>query len=200
MANFYGKLDDEVAFPTASSTLDASKGYVKEQIADLHHYSGTGSPEGKVSAPVGATYVDTAATNGAVRWIKTSGTGNTGWVVEYGDTGWRDITTSIEAGRLELGGNGYFRARRTERFVEYAMKDMSVLSNGNLFSTPSGFRADTAQSSNVFNGSGFFQVSRFWLGISGATVGQNLSLDREFVIRFNARPNEWPTTLPGTPA
>ena len=41
-------------------------------------YRGTGSPEGKVAAPVGSTYTDTAATNGAIRWIKTSGTGATG--------------------------------------------------------------------------------------------------------------------------
>jgi hypothetical protein len=43
-------------------------------------------------------YTDTAATNGAIRWIKATGVGNTGWRVEYGDTGWRNIVGSIYAG------------------------------------------------------------------------------------------------------
>ena len=39
----------------------------------IHEYEihGTGMPNGKVSAPVGTTYVDTAVTNGALKWIKT---------------------------------------------------------------------------------------------------------------------------------
>ncbi len=60
--------------------------------------TGTGFPEGVVTAPVGSIYTDTAATNGAIRWIKATGVGNTGWRVEYGDTGWRDIVGSIYAG------------------------------------------------------------------------------------------------------
>ena len=57
--------------------------------------SGTGSPEGVVTAPVGSTWTDTAATTGAITWIKASGTGNTGWSVQYGDTGWRDLTSLL---------------------------------------------------------------------------------------------------------
>src|SRR5699024_5220828 len=44
--------------------------------------TGAGSPEGKISADIGSTYVDTAATNGAIRWIKASGAGAAGWRVE----------------------------------------------------------------------------------------------------------------------
>jgi hypothetical protein len=55
--------------------------------------SGTGFPEGVVTAPVGTVYRDTDATNGAVLWVKTIGSGNTGWVVAYGSTGWRDVTS-----------------------------------------------------------------------------------------------------------
>lgn len=39
--------------------------------------SGTGSPQGVVTAPPGTTYYDTAA---QAFWVKGSGTGNTGWV------------------------------------------------------------------------------------------------------------------------
>ena len=49
---------------------------------------GTGSPEGRISAEIGATYIDTAKTNGALKWIKTTDDGNTGWKVVEGDTGW----------------------------------------------------------------------------------------------------------------
>lgn len=43
-------------------------------------FAGSGSPEGVVTAPVGAEYVNTAGTAGLIRYGKQSGTGNTGWV------------------------------------------------------------------------------------------------------------------------
>ena len=49
---------------------------------------GTGSPEGRITAEIGTTYVDVNVTNGALKWIKESGNGNTGWKVIHGDTGW----------------------------------------------------------------------------------------------------------------
>lgn len=57
--------------------------------------TGTGFPEGNVSAMPGTEYIDTAATNGAIKWIKATGTGSTGWRVVYGDTGWRDISAVV---------------------------------------------------------------------------------------------------------
>lgn len=53
-----------------------------------HEMRGTGMPNGVVEAPIGATYIDTAKTNGALKWIKTTDDGNTGWKVVEGDTGW----------------------------------------------------------------------------------------------------------------
>ena len=47
----------------------ASKDYVDQRVP-VSSFTGTGSPEGKVAAPVGSIYTDTAATNGAIRWIK----------------------------------------------------------------------------------------------------------------------------------
>ena len=49
---------------------------------------GTGMPNGVVEAPIGTTYVDTAKTNGALKWIKVTDGGNEGWKVIHGDTGW----------------------------------------------------------------------------------------------------------------
>lgn len=58
---------------------------------------GTGMPNGVVEAPIGATYIDTAKTNGALKWIKTTDGGNTGWKVVEGDTGW------VLCKRFEIG-------------------------------------------------------------------------------------------------
>ena len=59
---------------------------------------GTGMPNGKVTAPVGTTYVDTAVTNGAIKWIKRSGDGSQGWEVLTGDTGWRNLNIDSKLG------------------------------------------------------------------------------------------------------
>lgn len=44
-------------------------------------FSGTGSPQGVVTASPGATYVDTSNGN---FWTKLSGTGNSGWLEQIG--------------------------------------------------------------------------------------------------------------------
>lgn len=49
-------------------------------IGGVSTSTGTGSPEGVVTAPRGSEYVDVNGAVGAVRWGKKSGTGNTGWV------------------------------------------------------------------------------------------------------------------------
>ena len=72
---------------------------------------GRGLPNGVVTAPVGTTYVDEAVTNGALKWIKKSGTGNTGWEVLIGDTGWK-ILPSVS----KLGGS-YVKVRRLNSVV-----------------------------------------------------------------------------------
>ena len=54
---------------------------------------GTGIPNGVVEASIGTTYIDTAKTNGALKWIKTTDGGTTGWKVVEGDTGWLTIFT-----------------------------------------------------------------------------------------------------------
>ena len=63
---------------------------------------GTGMPNGKVSAPRGTTYVDMETTNGALKWIKTTDGGNTGWQVFTGDTGWRTLPLVNKRGNARL--------------------------------------------------------------------------------------------------
>lgn len=80
---------------------------------------GRGMPNGVVTAPVGTTYVDEAVTNGALKWIKKSGTGNTGWEVLIGDTGWK-ILPSVS----KLGGS-YVKIRRVNNVVSYQFGGLS---------------------------------------------------------------------------
>ena len=80
---------------------------------------GRGMPNGVVAAPVGTTYVDEAVTNGALKWIKKSGTGNTGWEVLVGDTGWK-IIPSVS----KLGGS-YVKVRRVNNIVSYQFGGLS---------------------------------------------------------------------------
>ena len=80
---------------------------------------GRGMPNGTVTAPVGTTYVDEAVTNGALKWIKKTGTGNTGWDVLIGDTGWK-ILPSVS----KLGGS-FVKVRRVNNVVSYQFGGLS---------------------------------------------------------------------------
>ena len=80
---------------------------------------GRGMPNGVVTAPVGTTYVDEAVTNGALKWIKKTGTGNTGWEVLIGDTGWK-VLPSVS----KLGGS-YVKIRRVNNVVSYQFGGLS---------------------------------------------------------------------------
>ena len=81
--------------------------------ANEYEIHGTGMPNGKVTAPVGTTYVDTAATNGALKWIKRTGNNNKGWEVLTGDTGWRTLNIVSKL------GNSYLKIRRKNDTVMY---------------------------------------------------------------------------------
>ena len=155
---------------------------------------GTGSPEGKVTAPVGSIYTDLAATNGAIRWIKTSGTENTGWKVEYGDTGWRGLP------RPEIFSGGAFKLIRSGDYVQlviHAATLVSVLPAGQAFiALPLGFRTATAfrvQAQDAYldvrSDSSIAQI------LTNVPAGKIVSLGA--VYRTS---DPWPATLPGYPA
>ena len=87
--------------------------------ANEYEIHGTGMPNGKVTAPVGTTYVDTAATNGALKWIKRTGADNQGWEVLTGDTGWRTLTIASKLGA------SYLKVRRKNDTVMYQFGGLS---------------------------------------------------------------------------
>ncbi|MBT0951446.1 collagen-like protein [Streptococcus infantis] len=98
-------------------TLPTSTG--PNNQVNQYEIHGTGMPNGRVSAPVGTTYVDTVATNGALKWIKRSGTGSQGWEVLTGDTGWR--TLNIQS---KLGAS-FLKIRRKNDTVMYQFGGLS---------------------------------------------------------------------------
>lgn len=102
-----------VTLPSQAAT-NAPTGQPNEY--EIH---GTGMPNGKITAPVGTTYVDTAATNGALKWIKRTGTDNRGWEVLTGDTGWRTLTIASKLGA------SYLKVRRKNDTVMYQFGGLS---------------------------------------------------------------------------
>ena len=144
---------------------------IKALEAKNYELRGNGMPEGVISAPVGTTYVDEKVTNGALKWIKRSGTGNTGWDLLIGDTGWRTL-------RIASGlGNSYIKVRRINNQVYYQFgglqwgwfgilrrnapgyvshpgnreKKVYILMGGQV---PLGFRSESSLIGNIYNDDG----------------------------------------------
>ena len=174
-------------------------------------YRGSGFPEGKITAPVGTIYTDTAATNGAMRWIKTSGTGNTGWRVEYGDTGWRDISNQKELDTVE----GVFLVRRVGSQVYFSINNFYVTENTSyakyLVRLPSGFRkvSNERHTTLLVNGNAtgdpsliyYADATRItWLRRGFDSVHWPVADESQSGTMSYLTDDTWPTTLPGTPA
>ena len=168
-------------------------------------YRGTGSPEGKITAPVGSIYTDLAATNGAIRWVKTSGTGATGWRVEYGDTGWRNITSLM--GDSATGGRALIRRINDTVWLDVDSLIYSSTSPSNyiLFSAsaiPAGFRVVSGwryfntTSRSTSESQGPLRVSY------GGDLGLYDTAEKTQLTAYVSwlTGNGWPATLPGTPA
>lgn len=103
-----------ITLPTTTAAPTNTGGRVNEY--EIH---GTGMPNGKVTAPVGTTYVDTAVTSGALKWIKRRGNDNQGWEVLTGDTGWRTLNIKSKL------GNSYLKVRRKNDVVTYQFGGLS---------------------------------------------------------------------------
>ena len=85
-----------------NNTLSMSGGNSVTLPTNQWEIHGTGMPNGVVTADIGTTYVDENKTNGALKWIKTTNGGNTGWQVFTGDTGWRTLPLVNKRGNARL--------------------------------------------------------------------------------------------------
>lgn len=144
---------------------------------------GRGMPNGVVTAPVGTTYVDEAVTNGALKWIKKTGTGNTVWEVLIGDTGWKILPSVSKL------GNSFVKIRRVNNVVSYQFGGLSwgwfgivrrggtgyvlqgsdkerncyIIQNGGI---PIGYRAEASLIGNIYNDKGV-SYGTWYLGGNG---------------------------------
>ena len=96
-----------------SVTLPASSQNAPTPSTSSSELIGEGMPNGKVDGTIGQTYVDTKKTNGALKWIKRTASGNQGWFVLDGDTGWKKLNI------LSKLGNSYMQVRRVNDTVSY---------------------------------------------------------------------------------
>lgn len=184
---------------------------------------GTGSPEGRITAEIGTTYVDVNATNGALKWIKESGNGNTGWKVLIGDTGWRTLNSVSKL------GNSFVKIRRVNNLVTYQFGGLQwgwfgiVRRNGAGYviqgssgdrgakvieanGIPQGFRSESSLVGTIYNDKG--QPYGIWYlgGKSDSnfiyfTFTNSIPTDRDIGdIRVSTisylTDDPWPTTLP----
>nr|DAJ37454.1 MAG TPA: hypothetical protein [Caudoviricetes sp.] len=184
---------------------------------------GTGMPNRKVTAPVGTTYVDTAATNGALKWIKRTGNGNEGWEVLTGDTGWRTLPIVSKL------GNSFLKVRRKNDTVMYQFGGLSwgwfgVVRRGGtgyspqgsdrerncyilgLGGVPVGFRSESSLIGGIYNDKGT-PYGTWYLGGAGDShmlrfqFTDPVPTDRDIGdIRVSSisylTSDPWPTTLP----
>lgn len=116
--------------------------------------TGTGSPEGVVTAGPGSLYRDVSAANGASLWYKNSGAGNTDWRVLKGDTGRRLVRSWDTSGVVtgdpfptgwipRAGVAGVLTIRRIGDTVTVVgtnfATDTSVTNSNRLYVAPAGF-------------------------------------------------------------
>ena len=187
------------------------------------HLSGTGSPEGVVTAAPGSTWLQTDSTTdvkGWIRWVKATGTGKTGWVAgPEADTGWRSLLVWTSTDTFSVGttpdtttftyeGAGQINIRRVSGQVHLRLASGNIKmaagssssSSGALVHLPSGFQAAATTGLQLLAGGFAFQ--------SSTTVARqaNTSLPSAgFYMPGNATltwptSDPWPSSLPGTAA
>ena len=193
------------------------------QLIGGRHIYGTGSPEGVITAPVGSYYTDTALTNGALRWAKKTGTGNTGWSCIVGDTGWRDIRALysenvVEAAAFSLSSR-IIRVGDTVQYLGRVKPSGAVVGvaraniagiQGVISTIPAGFMplpSDNGPKGSVSVSLGMqgqlantAYTSRLDLYMSASVVGVWAGTDVIFLSGSWPTRDAWPATLPGVAA
>lgn len=199
---------------TKITALEAKSAY------EIH---GTGMPNGRVSAPIGTTYIDTAVTNGALKWIKKSGDGDRGWEILIGDTGWRNLNMSSKLsgstlhvrrvnnvvtykfgglewgwfGIVRRGGQGYFSQNTDNERNCYILGRDGV---------PLGFRTPNSLIGPIYNDRGV-PYGTWYIGnpadanhlrfqfLNPVPTDQDIGDIRVSIISYYTD-DEWPTVLP----
>lgn len=185
--------------PKGDQGPEGPRGFPGEPTA--FELRGTGSPLGVVAAPPGTYYTDTAGTTGAWRWLKTTGTGTSGWIVTVGDTGTRQIRELLLNGWAGTGSvTGDYMRRVGSRVTinAYLLKPSPYAAQ--IYQLPSGFKP-AFRTYGTYTGVGSDGKVVFARGINNGVI--DLAFEPAgtgaLSISFDTS-DPWPTTLPGTPA
>ncbi len=207
-----------ITLPATTPATSGNTGQVNEY--EIH---GTGFPNGKVTAPVGTTYVDTNVTSGALKWIKRRGNDNQGWEILIGDTGWRNLNIVSKL------GSSYLKVRRKNDTVTYQFGGLSwgwfgIVRRGGagyqvqgsdrerncyilgIGGVPQGFRSEASLIGGIYNDKGM-PYGTWYLGGAGDSnmlrfqFTDPVPTDRDIGdIRVSSisylTSDPWPTTLP----
>lgn len=184
-----------VTFLAGELRLESSK--LTFGASDVAMIAGNGMPNGKVLAPVGSTYIDRDATNGAIRWIKkTGGNSVNGWAADYGDTGWRDITPNPLPANIDKTD---CKIRRVNDVVEVAIGYTNVINATEMVYTnslPLGFRpAQNVFVTGISTGPGTSRTGG--VAIDGTRIRWQSTVGnwRTAYARYTTD-DAWPATLP----
>lgn len=185
-----------VTFLAGELRLESSK--LTFGASDVAMIAGNGMPNGKILAPVGSTYIDRDATNGAIRWIKkTGGNSVNGWVVDYGDTGWRNITPNPLPANI---ASTIIKVKRCGDVVEFCMDSsefISVTETKMFDRLPEGFRIPSGIYINAGLGPGTSHSGRISLTSDQVKTQASVGKYKTTYVRYTTD-DPWPTTLPGT--
>lgn len=191
-----GNMKSVVTFLTGELRLENSK--LTFGASDVAMIAGNGMPNGKVLAPVGSTYIDRDATNGAIRWIKkTGGNSVNGWAVDYGDTGWRNITPNPLPANI---ASTTIKVKRCGDIVEFSMGSSEFVSatETKMFDRlPEGFRIPGGVYINAGLGPGTSHSGRISLTSDQVKTQASIGKYKTTYVRYTTD-DPWPTTLPGT--
>jgi hypothetical protein len=165
--------------------------------SDVAMIAGNGMPNGKILAPVGSTYIDRGATNGAIRWIKkTGGNSVNGWAVDYGDTGWLNITPNPLPSNI---ASTIIKVRRCGDVVEFSMDSSEFVSatETKMFDKlPQGFQVPSGIYLNAGLGPGTSRTGGITLSSNKISTQASVGKYKTVYVRFTTD-DAWPATLPG---
>jgi hypothetical protein len=212
--NYPGSLDSFDTIASDKKTSDSVGGRTHRQMHnDLGDaleavqarvgLSGASAPEGAVTATPGTSYLQTTSTvdvRGWLLWVKSGGTGNTGWVAGPGaDTGWRSLTPAS-------GTSSDLLMRRVGSLVTVLSTTYAASGGGLTYGTPfyvppTGFRASRTGTGVGRNGTsgavivvtGDSSTGLYFLATLGASDPAYFSISY-------FTDDAWPTSLPGTAA
>ncbi len=124
--------------------------------------------------------------------MKATEGGNTGWVVSYGDTGWRNIATSGAISGFTVASARIRRVNNTVTLSVNVGRDDGATGGADALTLPAGFYAHTAMYGSSYYQKPFY-VSWDKLHPSSYISGGS----QDYFSMTYITDDAWPTVMPG---